>query len=132
LIDYLSLGDVLALGAEVMGRLGRWSSPLQNEDGLTAELHRPRAAAHYEQADVIRQAAILAIRLAQLRPFADGNLPTAFAVMETFLLLNDHALASGTAVDLARYLRLVAEEHEPGEETDRFERRLRSSVIPVD
>ncbi|HET8524455.1 MAG TPA: Fic family protein [Thermomicrobiales bacterium] len=132
MIDYLGVGDLLALHAELMGRLGRWPSPLVDEDGLVAELQRPQAAAHFEQADLIRQAAILAVRLAQLRPFVDGNLPTSFAAMESFLGLNGFAVDPGRAVDLVRSLHLMAEERDPDEATDRFERCLRPSVIPAD
>ncbi|MGH2559816.1 MAG: Fic family protein [Thermomicrobiales bacterium] len=128
--DYLSVGDILALHAEVMGRLGRWPSRLLNEDGLSAEVHRPRAAEHYEGADLIRQAAILAVRIAQLRPFGDGNLPTAFAATETFLRLNGLALRTGQAMNLARLLRLLSEEHDPDEATEQFEMRLRTIVGP--
>lgn len=130
--DDLSLGDVIAIHAEVMGRLGRWPAALVDEDGLSAELQRPRAAAHYEGADLIRQAGILAVRIAQLRPFADGNLPPAFAAMETLLSFNGWSIRLGHSVDLARLLRLLSEEHDAEEATAQFERRLRSVVMKND
>jgi prophage maintenance system killer protein len=130
--DYLGLGDVIALHAEVMGCLGRSPAPLLDEDGLSAELHRPRAAALYEQADLIRQAAILAVHIAHLRPLAAGNLPTAFAATESFLNLNGWSIRPGHSVELAYLLRLLSEEPEAEGATVRFEARLRSVVTDSD
>jgi prophage maintenance system killer protein len=126
-VDYLGLGDLLALHAEVMARLGRQPTPLRDEDGLQAELLRPQAAAHYERADLVRQAAILGVGVAQLQPFEAGSHPTAYAAMETFLLLNGLAL-SGDPVRLATYLRLIAGEHDRATATDLLDAQLRREV----
>jgi prophage maintenance system killer protein len=126
-VDYLGLGDLIALHAEVMARLGRQPAPLRDEDGLQAELVRPQAAAHYERADLVRQAAILGVGIARLQPFGAGSYPTAYAAMETFLLLNGLIL-TGDPVRLATYLRLIAGEHDQATAMDLLDAQLRREV----
>lgn len=56
---------------------------------------RPRQAAHYMDADLAQQAAVLLCGIAESQPFIDGNKRTALVVALTFLELN------GFAVDLS-------------------------------
>ena len=127
MVDYLSVEDVIALHAEVMKRLGLAPSPLRDENALREECLRPQSDAHYERADLVRQAAVLAIGIAQRKPFVAGNYRTAYAAMETFLELNGQSLAEDPSAlwDLGTYLERLAQEHERAVATDLFEGRLR-------
>jgi len=96
-IDYLSLDDVAWVHADRRQRLGLDPAPLHAPfslwaERLATELQRSQAAAHYEQADLIRQAAFLAVGIAFLKPFVAGNYRIAYAAMETFLDLNRYII----------------------------------------
>src|SRR5579859_1760506 len=97
-VRYLSLADVLALHEEVMRRTGAASAPLQDESALESAIAHPRMAAHYEQADLIRQAVLLAVGISQAQAFVDGNKRTAFAAADVFLDLNRRPFA-GSGLD---------------------------------
>src|SRR5579859_1024283 len=106
-ILYLSLADVLALHEAIMRRTGFTPAPLRDEGALESAIMRPRMAAHYEQADLIRQATLRAVGISQAHAFADGNKRTAFAATDVFLALNGKVFR-GHGVDFARQLEGVA------------------------
>jgi death-on-curing protein len=53
-------------------------------------LGRPASYAHYEQADLALQAAVLSHGIAETQPFIDGNKRVALIAMLTFLAINGH------------------------------------------
>src|SRR5579859_4064040 len=106
-ILYLSLADVLALHEAIMRRTGFTPAPLRDEGALESAIMRPRMAAHYEQADLIRQATLRAVGISQAHAFADGNKRTAFAATDVFLDLNGKVF-KGHGVDFAKQLEGVA------------------------
>jgi len=55
---------------------------------LLSALNRPKAAAYYEEDDLIRQAATLLWGLVENHPFHDGNKRTAWVAAEAFLQAN--------------------------------------------
>jgi len=125
---YLSLADVVALHQAVMERTGYAPAPLRSEAALDSAIQRPRTAAYYEEADVIRQAAILAIGISQAQAFLDGNKRTAFAVLDVFLRLNGLAF-TGEPVALAQRLEEVATRTDSLDAaTRRFESWLRERI----
>ncbi len=63
---------------------------LRSRDALAGALGRPASYAHYEQADLALQAAVLAHGIAETQPFVDGNKRTALVAMLTFLEINGH------------------------------------------
>lgn len=91
-IRYLGLAEVIGLHALVMERSGYHPAPLRDEALLESALMRPRMAAHYAGADLLRQAAWLAAGIAQAQAFLDGNKRTAFATADVFLRINGSAL----------------------------------------
>jgi death-on-curing protein len=129
-IRYLSLAEVLALHQAMMEKFGLAPSPLREEGMLESAIMRPRMAAYYSEADIIRQCTLLLIGISQAQAFLDGNKRTAFAACDVFLRLNGLAF-TGDSVEFAIQLEAVAER--PGgleEATDRFEEWLRSQVHP--
>lgn len=89
---------------------------------------RPRMAAQDENADLLRQTALLAVGISQARAFLDGNKRTAFAAVDVLLRINGQ-MFSGAPLDLARQLELVAERNDSLDAaTDRFAAWLRADT----
>jgi death on curing protein len=129
-IHYLSLADVLALHQAIMEKCGFASAPLRDEGMLESAIMRPRMAAYYSEADIIRQAALLAVGISQAQAFLDGNKRTAFLTCDVFLRLNGLAFV-GDPLELALQLVAVAERRSDLEEAIAvFEEWLRKQVGP--
>lgn len=110
-----------------MERTGFAPAPLRGEGALESATMRPQMAAHYEQADLIRQAALLAVGISQAQAFLDGNKRTAFISCRIFMLRNGLTLTD--PLGFAKQLELVAERSERLDEaTADFEEWLRQSV----
>ena len=129
---HLSLADVLALHVAVMEQTGHAAAPLRSEALLDSAVQRPRTAAYYEAADLIRQAAVLGVGISQAQAFLDGNKRTAYAAMDAFLRLNGLAF-TGDPIALARELETIGSRTESLEvATQRFEAWLRDQTGPAD
>jgi death on curing protein len=125
---YLTVADVVALHDAVMRRTGYVPALLRDEGLLDSALQRPRMAAHYGDADLIAQAALLAVGVAQAQAFLDGNKRTAYAALDVFLRLNN-VYYTGDPIHLARQLESVAERTDSLDAaTARFEDWLRANV----
>ncbi len=87
-------------------------------------------AAHYDGADLIRQATLLAVGISQAQAFLDGNKRTAYQAADTFLWINGVEFV-GEPLELARYLEKVAERSADQDAiTDELEGWLREHVTP--
>lgn len=118
---------VVALHETIMRNMGWSPAPLRDEGALSSAVMRPQMAAHYEEADLIRQAALLAIGISQAQAFVDGNKRTAFATLKLFLNLNGRDLAIDP-LRVARELERVAEADDRHSAADAFEAWLRTVV----
>src|SRR3954464_9079998 len=85
---YLTLAEALELHAEVMRRTGGEPQAPRTLDGLESALNRAAAAGYYAGADVIGQAARIAVGVSRSQAFLDGNKRTGFFAAVTFLNLN--------------------------------------------
>jgi death-on-curing protein len=129
-IRYLSLADVLALHQAMMEKFGAGPAPLREEGLLESAIMRPRMAAYYDEVDIIRQAALLAVGVSQAQAFLDGNKRTAFAACDVFLRLNGIVIV-GDPIESALQLEAVAERSDDLEAvTNRFEVWLRVHIRP--
>ena len=129
-IRYLSLFDVLGLHRTIMLRLRRDAEALRNEGALDSALESAKAAAHYEDADIVRQAALIAVRVSQAQAFVDGNKRTAYLTMDCFLRYNDLAF-TGRPRAMAEQLEAVASREDSlSAATERFEAWLRERIGP--
>src|SRR5216684_2742645 len=129
-IHYLSLADVLALHQAMMEKFGVGPAPLREEGLLESAIMRPRMAAYYNEVDLIRQSALLAVGISQAQAFLDGNKRVAFAACDVFLRVNGLAFA-GDPLELAIQLEAVTERAGNLEEaTDQFEEWLRTQTRP--
>jgi len=118
---YLTLEDVLGLYGLIIGATTAGAADqLRNRDGLESALARPATYAHYEDADLTLQAAVLAHGIAEGQLFIDGNKRTALVAMLTFLEVNGFRVeasdpeladwilsfsAGATPQDVAKFLR---------------------------
>ena len=130
--DYLNLADVVAIHQFVMERMGAAPAPFRagGEGLVESAVMRPQMAAYYEDADLVRQAALLAVGISQAQAFLDGNKRTAFAALRAFLELNGSTFAVDP-LEVARQLEAVATRADSLEAaTERFEAGLRASVAP--
>ena len=86
---YLGVDDILSLYAEMMPcSVDEARDQLRNAEGLEGALARPLSHAHYGNADLALQAAVLAHGIAEGQMFIDGNKRTALAALLLFLLAN--------------------------------------------
>ncbi|MEQ1545909.1 type II toxin-antitoxin system death-on-curing family toxin [Methyloglobulus sp.] len=77
---------------------------------LESALMRPQQLAHYGNADIAHLAAAYGFGLAKNHPFIDGNKRVAFAVTETFLVLNGVMLTATDEDCVTTMLQLAAGE----------------------
>jgi death-on-curing protein len=125
---HLTVGDVIAIHEEMMRRLGLPPAGIRDKGGLEAAIHRPRQAAYYEDADIIRQGVILAAGISQSHAFVDGNKRTALESMYVFLYVNDYQI-TGDRIEAADWLIHVAERRvDRDAAVDEFEAWLRHNT----
>ena len=127
-VIYLEVAEVIEIHLQFMKRTGARSQGIRAHNELESALARPQMAAYYDNADVIRREALLAIGISQNQPFVDGNKRTAFATTDAFLRLNGYR-TGGNGTDFAKQMEAVAERSgRLDEATDRFESWLRENT----
>jgi death-on-curing protein len=129
-VRYLSLAEVLALHNELMERTGFAPAPLREEGTLESAVMRPRMAAHYTDADLLRQAALFAVGISQGQAFLDGNKRTAFGAMDAFLRLNGLLFRGRLRETVDQFAALAARTDSLDAATARFEQWLRERTRP--
>ncbi|MGD9715046.1 MAG: type II toxin-antitoxin system death-on-curing family toxin [Thermomicrobiales bacterium] len=106
--QYLTVAEVIVIHDEIMQRTGYAPEGLRDEGLLESALMRAQAAAHYEGADLIRQAVLMAVGISQNQPFADGNKRAAFGALDVFLRINGMYF-SGDSIELAKQFESLAD-----------------------
>jgi death on curing protein len=128
---YLGVADVVALHNAMMQRLGLRPEPVRDAGLLESAILKPQMADHYEQADLVRQATLLAVGIAQNQPFVDGNKRTGYTACSIFLRQNG-MLFQGDIIEMADQLVLLAERTDgTTATTHRFETWLRERVTAI-
>ena len=126
-LRYLSTLDVIAMHQELMAVYGEPAVLRENGEAfLESAMFRPQMAAHYEQADLARQAALLITGIAQAHPFVDGNKRAAFAAGIVFLQLNGYLVKSRPREFGERMVGVLI-----GAALDEFAEWIRSNLEPV-
>lgn len=92
--DYLTLIEVLEIHADQITVFGG-SEGIRDPGLIDAALYRPQTGYY---ADEIEQAAALWESFAMNHPFVDGNKRVAFAVTETFFVINGIAITADSDV----------------------------------
>lgn len=107
-IEYLTVAELIEIHRQVMSSMHAGPELLRSEDLLESAAMKPQAAAYYGGADLVEQAAGLAIGISQNQPFLDGNKRTAYGAMRVFLMINGLDI-TGPHIDVAHQLIAVAE-----------------------
>ncbi len=127
-IRYLSVADIMALHVEMMEGMGERPSAVRDIGLLESAVLKPQMAAFYEDADLVRQAALLAIGISQNQPYVDGNKRTAYIAALVVLRVNGRPF-TGDHLALAQQLEVVATRTESRDAAScRFEDWLRSNT----
>lgn len=114
-----------------MERLGVAAAPLRAEPLLESAVMRPQMVAHYEDADLFRQATLLAVGISQAQAFLDGNKRTTYAACVVFLRMNGWVF-QGDPIQMAKRLESIAEESgERAAIIADFEKWLRKHTAPA-
>lgn len=104
---YLTALDVEGLHVFIMEKTGEAPSPLRDRLLLESAVVRPQMAAHYADADLVEQCALLAVGISQAQAFVEGNKRTAFIAADVFLRANG-CLFTGDPLEMAQQLEAVA------------------------
>lgn len=91
-IVYLDYIDAVDLHFALMKSWGEIRFGVENKDLIESALARPKHAAIYENADIVRQASTLVFGLIKNYPWTGGNKRTASFLMDEFLFRNDFEL----------------------------------------
>ena len=126
-IVYLTLEDALALYAAITGGIPTdAANVLRSEPALEGALARPQSYAHYEDADLALQAAVLAHGIAEGQPFLDGNKRLALVATLTFLEANGYRV-DATDPELANWIVGFSGDLTP----EMLAEQLRSRLVPT-
>jgi death on curing protein len=129
---YLSVLQVIGLHAVIMEQTGFPIAPLREEGLLESAVLRPQTAAYYEHADLARQAAVLAVGIAQAQAFLDGNKRVAFGAMDVLLRLNGVAFVGQKDDAVHQFEALATRTDSQEAATARFEAWLRRNTGPLE
>lgn len=89
---YIEYPEAVALHFEIMFEFGETRIGIAEPNLIESALARPKHAAIYEDADIIRQAATLCFGLIKNHPWLGGNKRTATALTDSFLYRNGYNL----------------------------------------
>lgn len=126
-IVYLDYIDAVDLHFALMKTWGEIRFGVECRDLIESALARPKHAALYENADLVRQAATLVFGLIKNHPWTGGNKRTASFLMDEFLFRNGFELTA-TSKDL--YEMSLAIESDQWK-TDEIENWLRPRVRKI-
>lgn len=124
-IIYLEFDDALWLHLELMRNWRETRYGVDHRNLVESALARPRHAAIYENADVLRQAATLCFGLIKNHPWRGGNKRTATHLTEAFLEMNGYFVE----YEVNEMVELVLAVESDIWKTDEIENWLRSKII---
>ena len=124
---YVSYLEAVFIHFELMRLMGETRYGVDDRTLIESALARPRHAAVYENADLIRQAATLCFGLIKNHPWMGGNTRTATTIMREFLRFNHYRLQATPADTLALALAVEADRWK----LDEIEIWLRERAAPL-
>lgn len=87
---YIQYEEAVLIHFALMRKLGETRYGIDHRSLIESALARPRHAAVYEDADIIRQSATLLFGLIKNHPWLGGNKRTATTLLRRFLELNGY------------------------------------------
>lgn len=91
-VIYIEYSEAVALHFEIMFEFGETRIGIAEPNLIESALARPKHAAIYENANIIRQSATLLFGLIKNHPWLGGNKRTATALTDSFLCRNGYDL----------------------------------------
>jgi len=126
-ISYVSYPEAVFLHIDQMRLAGEVRYGIFEKSLIESALARPRHAATYESADLIRQASTLYFGLIKNHPWEGGNKRTATAIVDEFLYRNGHEIIA----TLEEIIQLVLDIEADRFGVDEIEGWLRRQTIPI-
>ncbi len=126
-ILYIEYLEAVALHFEIMFEFGETHIGIAEPNLIESALARPKNAAVYEDADIIRQAATLLFGLIKNHPWHGGNKRTATALTDSFLHRNGYDLQTTLAEIIELSLNIEADVWK----IDEIENWLRKKVVKI-
>lgn len=126
-VFYLNLTDAVKFHILYMRKIGETRIGVFDKSLIESALARPRQAAAYENADVIRQAATLLFGLIKNHPWQGGNKRTATFLTNIFLKRNGFKMDAPTASIVEMVLAIESDNWK----TDEIESWLRQNVKQI-
>ena len=126
-IHYIEYLEAVALHFEIMFEFGETRIGIAEPNLIESALARPKNAAVYEDADIIRQAATLLFGLIKNHPWHGGNKRTATALTDSFLHRNGYDLQTTLAEIIELSLNVEADIWK----IDKIENWLRKKVVKI-
>lgn len=123
-IKYVSYEEAVRIHFGLMRRLGETRFGIDSRDLIESALARPKHAAVYENADIIRQAATLLFGLVKNHPWTGGNKRTATTILRRFLEINGYQ----KKWTIAEQIKMVLAVESDTWKTDEIENWLKSKV----
>lgn len=111
MVEYLTADEVILMNELALKSNGT----LISRSGIEGAVNRPQTMAHYENADLITQAAFLYMGIALAHAFRDGNKRTATAAGEAFLSMNGYQLIAADR-EVGQQVEAMIVRKETGEE----------------
>ena len=125
---YLTLEDALELYAAIVDvTTTRAAAAMRSRSSLEGALARPASYAHFQDADIALQAAVLAHGIAETQPFLDGNKRLALVAMLTFLEANGYRV-DATDPELADWIVALSGGLTPEQLAERVRQRLKPAM----
>jgi death on curing protein len=124
---YLTYAEAVFLHVDRMRAVGEIRYGVDRRDLIESALARPRQAAVYENANLIRQAATLYFGLIKNHPWLGGNKRTATILVDAFLMLNGYEIEA----DLEDVIQLVMNIESDKYDIDKIEEWLRTKTIEL-
>ena len=106
---YITYAEAVLIHVVVMRYFGESHFGVDDRALIESALARPKHAATYENADLVRQAATLCFGLIKNHPWVGGNKRTATAIMREFLRLNRYHIFASNAETLGLVLAVEAD-----------------------
>ncbi len=106
---YVTYAEAVLIHVLVMRHCGESHFGVADRALVESALARPRHAAAYENADLVRQAATLCFGLIKNHPWVGGNKRTATVIVHEFLRLNRYRLSASNAETLEFVLAVEAD-----------------------
>jgi len=121
---YITYAEAVLIHVVSMRYFGETHFGVDDRALIESALARPRHAAVYENADLIRQAATLFLGLIKNHPCVGGNKRTATIIVREFLRINHYELTASNAETLELALAVEADRWK----VDEIENWLRQRV----